>query len=347
MTKKIFILLDYRDTFYSSVKEVAGSMDILRVKNLFEEMGYQVEVERFSNINFRSAKYSGSFVLYQSSEDPNLYYKDYIEDIILGLKIKGAILIPDFFKFRAHHNKVFMEILRDTSGFDLIQNIETGKYGTTAELINSFQEYCQPLVVKPGFGSKGFGIKLAQSRNEVLKISRKISRSYSLFNFKRFIYGIFNGKGFKPISNHRKKFITQNFIDGLSFDYKILVYGEKFYVLKRKNRPGDFRASGSGLLSFPKEVSSDLLDYAEKIFTFFNAPFISIDVGVRDNEFFLLEFQFLSFGNYALEHSSFFYKRENSQWLKVNEISRLEEVFTDAIDIHIKKHWKNLQNYEI
>lgn len=342
MTKKIFILLDYRDTFYSSAKKVAGSMNVLKIENLFKKNGYYVEVERFSDIDFRSDKYFGSFVLYQSSEDPDLYYKDYIEDVLLGLKLKGAILIPDFHKFRAHHNKVFMEILRDISGFGLIQNMESWKYGTLSEFNDSSKKYCFPVVIKPGSGSKGFGVKLVWSKNEALRLSGKISQSYSLINLKRFIVWFFGGKDFKPISNHRKKFIIQNFISGLFYDYKILVYGDKFYVLKRENRPSNFRASGSGLLSFPKEIPSNLLDYAEKVFTFFDTPFMSIDVAVKDGEFFLLEFQFLSFGNYALEYSPFFYKKNGFQWIKINENSDLEKTFVDVIDKYTKKHGQDL-----
>jgi len=49
---------------------------------------------------------------------------------------------------------------------------------------------------------------------------------------------------------HRSKFIVQEFIPDLSNDWKVLVFWDKYYVLRRKNRPNDFRASGSGLFSF-------------------------------------------------------------------------------------------------
>lgn len=338
MAKKFFILLDYRNTFYSSTKEVAGSMDVQKIKDLFKEDGYDVEIERFSNVDLRSDKYRGSFILYQSSEDPNLYYKDYIEDILLGLNLRGAILIPDFHKFRAHHNKVFMEILRDISGFSPIQNIASEKYGVLSEFEGSLKKHAFPFVIKSGFGSKSSGVCLARSKKEALWLACKITKSYSLINLKRLVSGILNRKGYKPISNYRKKFIVQDFVPGLSHDYKILIYDNRFYVLRRENRPGDFRASGSGLLSSPKNVPSDLLDYAEKVFTFFNVPFISLDIAVQDKNFFLLEFQFLSFGQYALEHSSFFFRRESTQWAKVEEVPDLERVFVDAIGAYVSRN---------
>lgn len=336
MTKRLFILLDYRNTFYSSTREVAGSMDVPEIKRLFEDKGYEVEVERFSNIDFRSDKYVKSFILYQSAEDPDLRYKDYIEDILLGLKINGAILIPEFYKFRAHHNKVFMEILRDSSKFPLIQNIVSEKYGTLNEFEESLSKHRSPFVIKSGAGSKSVSVLLARSKKEALHISRWITKSYSTINLKRFLNGILSGKGFKPISNYRRKFIVQNFISGLSHDYKIIIYDNRFYVLKRGNRPGDFRASGSGILSFPEEVSDDLLNFAEKVFIFFNVPFISIDVAVRGNEYFLIEFQFLSFGQYAVEYSLFFFRKEVLKWIKVEETPNLERIFVDSVDMYIR-----------
>ena len=337
-TQKIFILVDYRNTFYSSVKEVAGSMEVAKVKMLFEKHGYDVEIERFSDVNFRSEKYSGSFVIYQSSEDPDLRYKDYIEDVLLGLELSGAVLIPDFHKFRAHHNKVFMEILRDVGGCNLIQNITSKKYGTLDELREHGNNVILPAVVKQGAGSRSRGIGLGNSLDEAFNFAKKISRSFSLINFYRFIGGIWSGKGYKPISNFRNKFVVQNFVDGLSFDYKILVYMDKFYVLERQNRKGDFRASGSGKLSFPEELPDGLLDYVENIFTFFNTPFGSFDVAVKDREFYLLEFQFLSFGQYALEKSTFFFKKSDSRWDIVREVSDLEENFVRSIHIYIDRY---------
>lgn len=181
--QKIFILIDYRNTFYSSTKKISGSMDVSKIKLLFEKRGYRVEIERFSNINFRSEKYNNSFILYQSSEDPSLRYKDYIEDILLGLELKGAVLIPDFYKFRSHHNKVFMEILRDVGGCAFIQNIISKKYGTLDELKEDAINIVLPAVVKQGAGSRSRGIGLGNYIDEVFNFAKKISWSFSLINF--------------------------------------------------------------------------------------------------------------------------------------------------------------------
>ncbi len=333
MKKTIFLLIDYRNTFYSSTKEVAGSMDFLAIKSLFEFLGYVVFIEKFSEVDFMSSKYKNSFVLYQSSEDPELSYKDYIEDILLGLQLAGAILIPDFSRFRAHHNKVFMEILRDISSFNPIQNIQTKKFGVLEEFKEQAEN--EPVVLKQSAGSRSRGVFFSQSKKKSTFSAGLISYTFSLINLRRFLGGLISGKGYKPISNFRKKFITQNFISGLSFDYKVLVYDNKYYVLKRRNRNNDFRASGSGLLEFVKEPPTELLDYAKAVFKFFNVPFASFDIANKQNEFYLLEFQFVSFGQYALEKSSLFFTEDKDCWKKVFEKPNLEKTFTYAVHNYI------------
>lgn len=233
-----------------------------------------------------------------------------------------------------------MEIMRDVSDFAPIQNIMSVKCGTLDEFENNLDKQKFPVVIKVGSGSKSFGVGLAQSKKEALRFARKVSKSFSLINIKRLVLGILKGEKFKPISNYRKKFIVQDFISELLFDYKVLIYGDKFFVLKRENRPYDFRASGSGLLSFPVEVPVGLLDYAQKVFVFFKTPFISLDIGIYNGDFFLFEFQFVSFGQYALEKSSFYFKKNDfSHWEKIEEYSILEDDFVYAVDKYINQYF--------
>ena len=137
------------------------------------------------------------------------------------------------------------------------------------------------------------------------------------------------------MSNHRRKFIVQEFISGLSGDYKILVYGDRYYVVRRENRLEDFRASGSGLLSFPKNVSDKLLDYAKFIFEKSHTPFMGMDIADQNGKLYLIEFQFMVMGNYALEKSNFFFRKILGKWQLVYETSLLEDVFTESIDQYI------------
>ena len=108
--KRIHLFLDYRDTFYSSLANMATlcSMDVPLLVQGFRDMGCEIVVKHYPDVDFRKDDYRGEHILYQSSEDRGLQYRSYIEDILLGLQLQGPYLMPKF-PTSAHHNKVFME----------------------------------------------------------------------------------------------------------------------------------------------------------------------------------------------------------------------------------------------
>ena len=338
MNNKIFLLLDYRDQFYFSTRYRGACVDIESLKEYFKKENFELIIKRFSEIDLRKENYKDKWVLYQSSEDPNLLYKDYIEDVLLALQIQGAKLVPDFQYFRAHHNKVFMEMLRDLSHIDEIKNIISKGFGTFEEYISStLSKTNEHLVLKPGSGTRSSKISLLDTPHKRQKHPHKISRSFTFENLKLLISKVKTGKPFTPMSNNRLKFIVQNYISGLSGDYRILVYGEKYYVVFRGNRDNDFRASGSGKLYFDIEIPEDILDYAKSVYTKFNTPYMSLDIGYKNGEFYLFEFQCLCLGQYTLEKSKFYYRQgDNKKWKKIEEKPDLEREISSAVLAYIK-----------
>lgn len=329
--KKIFLLTDYRDQFYFSTRYRGACIDIPKLKNLFKKEGFDLTVKNLHDIDFREENYKNEWVLYQSSEDPGLLYKDYIEDIILALKLQGAKLIPKFDYFRAHHNKIYMELLRDIMNIDEIKNIKSNSFGTLEEYLRS--DSCksnEKKIIKPGMGTRGRGIMILDNKHNKSAVY-KTSRSFTFDNFKLWLSKIKTGRDYTPMSNNRKKFTIQNFIEDLEGDHRILAYGDKFYYLYRKNRENDFRASGSGNLDFKKEPPKGIFDYAQTVYRKFNTPFMSLDIGHKDNKFYLFEFQFLCLGQYTLEKSNFYYKKTDNNWKKVSEKPNLEREFCRTV----------------
>jgi len=334
--EKIIILTDYLNYFYSSATRKISTMDCQKISDLLRSAGFDVSIMNFCEIDFRKDDYSGTYILYTSQEDRDLKYKDFIEDILLGLKEKGAILIPEFKYFRSHHNKVFMEIVREISQLEEIKNIRSRFFGTFEEFEKFGKNISLPAVIKPASGAVSEGVSLINERN-YKKIAKSVSFSFNLEYFiKNTVKKIINHHRL-PKSLHRNKFITQNFVNGLSGDFKVLVYGEKYYVLERKNRKNDFRASGSGKLEFPLEVKKELLDFAERVYSKFYLPFISLDIAEKNGEFFLIEFQALMFGNYTLEKSEHYFAKEDGVWSKKQEGSVLEEEFCRSVVLYIGK----------
>ena len=357
MKNKIILLTDYRGFFYSSHCSNYTTMNLKTIVSEFSHYGFQAEILPIADLDLRKQNFSKIPVLYTSSEDTNLFYKDYLEDMLWGLQLQGAWLIPDLQFFRAHHNKVFMEILRDLSDLKEMQSIKSFGYGVFEDLTRSTPSFI-PLVIKPSAGARSDGVVLAQNKNDILHYCKKISYSPNSYfslaktiihrlkadhidllrRLKKVIENLETCRSAVFNSYYRKKFIVQNYIPGVHFDYKVLIYGDKFYVLLRKNRPNDFRASGSGLLSPPMQVPTELLEFSYKIFLSFDVPFISLDIGFDGEKFHLFEFQFLFFGNYTLESSNFYYQRSKNGWEKVLAKSCLEEKFVHSIILYLEKN---------
>ncbi len=339
---KIYLITDYRGGFYSSIRNIENmySMDVELLCRYFAEQDCELIVMSFADVDFREQNYSGKWVLYQSSEDPGLCYKSYIEDIVLGMHLQGARLIPPFNMLRAHHNKVFMEILRDLSPLKQLKTIRTKCYGIFEEFAQADTSY--PCVMKPASGACSKGVVLVNNKADKTKYGKKLSRvRYFLPDLKERIKRIYR-RGYVPRSLHRGKFIVQNLISGLSGDYKVLVYDDKYYVLHRQTRKNDFRASGSGLFRWPEETPTELLDFAREIFLSFDVPFVSLDIACNGDNYHLLEFQFLSYGTLTLEKSSHYYSKSADSWIRIDGESILEnEVVRSVVEFVQSQSAKN------
>lgn len=337
MKPPIYLLTDYRDHFYSSVRYSHASMKLDMLSQYFDELGYSVNIRQFTQIDLRSENFNEAIILYQSTEDRNLEYHDYIEDVLLALKLQGARLVPEFHYFRSHHNKVFMEILRDIHNDPLVKNIRTRTYGTLEEYVKEGVDDDELVVLKPAQGAKSSGVQLLKNRSDRLKHAKKISRTFNIVDIaKEFVKSLIRPYHIKR-SHHRRKFLAQTLVPGLSEDYKIVVYGSRYYVLKRSVRAGDFRASGSGLFDWIESPPPGLLDYAKKVFEGFNVPFISIDVGSDGNQFYLFEFQFIHFGNTTVEKSSYYFAMKDGQWKLIKDTPNLEKTFAESVHLYLEQ----------
>lgn len=331
---KLLILIDDRNQIFFSTRALGAAAKNEELVRLFTELNYDVQLKKFSQVDLFNENYKGFLVLYQSTEDPGLLYKDYIEDILLGLQLQGAIIIPEFKYFRAHHNKVFMEILRPL--FDKSKNLLSQFLGTFEELTEVKEKFKFPLVLKTSKGAKSDGVFLVKNMNELLSVAKKATRSFAFENIRMFVKSIFKNKKYLYFSNYRRKIILQKYIPGLVGDFKVLIYWDKYYIVERKNRINDFRASGSGILRFPEDVNVPLLEYSMNIFNTAKVPYMGLDIAIKDGKFYLLEFQFVGMGNYALEKSDFYFAKDNEKWDKVYKKSVLENEIVRSLDRFIK-----------
>lgn len=340
MDKIIYIVTDYKNNFGSkfTASPYRSGFDKDLLKKLFEEEGYHIDFlapSVLSNSDLRA--FNNKIVLYTSQEDDELFYKSFLEDLIYSMELSGAIVIPSFALFHAHENKVFFEMIRKSSGIPPLNNFLTYWFGTYDEFKFACDKLSFPIVIKTYFGSMSRGVFLANNKSEAQKLVKKITRTNNLYLKIWDTIRFYKHKGYVRESWNRKKFILQEYIPGLTNDYKVLIYGSKYYVLERENKKGDFRASGQGNLSFIKELPAGLLDFSEKCFVVFASPQASFDIGFNGKDFFLFEAQFVYFGTYTIEYSEFYFKKENNNWVRIDEKSILEKEYAKSIVEFIEK----------
>ncbi len=343
---KIMILVDYKNDFLISIDDLVNykSMNVSRIRDLLTGYGHLVEIIRYSELDF-GREFNGYYVLYQTAEDPGVFYKNYIKDIIYYLECQGAIMMPKFSLFLAHHNKNFMELLRNDFIDEGLKTIESHLYGTAEEAISQIHDF--PVVIKSAEGAGSSGVFLARDRKEFEKITKKISNIYveiSSLSIRDYIvwrYFLNIVKRIRPnykyYSFNRRKFIVQNFIEGLKGDYKVLYFDGKYYSIYRENRNEDFRASGSGKF-YPVDDAQipNLLNFAQRLINEVDFPIIGMDIGFDGQIYHLFEFQFIHLGPYALQASESWFEYDHGAWVKKFGKSNLEEEFCRSINSYIR-----------
>jgi glutathione synthase/RimK-type ligase-like ATP-grasp enzyme len=331
---EINILIDYKGNFSSKYDAVPyrSGMDKDLLNRAFNKLGIFVRYKLFSEVDFCD-NWEGKVVLYTSSEDDKVLYKSYIEDIVQGLELAGAIVVPKFKYLRAHHNKVFMEILRSVLALD--DGIKTRFYGTLEDLQKDIDNIIFPCVVKSAAGALSRGVAKADNFCELISIVRKFSKSINLkLDIKDFLRS-YKYAGYKKESVHRNKFILQTMIPNLENDWKVLVFGDRIFNLKRYVRKNDFRASGSHVnyqIGSDSGLTFEMMDFVYSIYKKMNVPMLSFDLAFDGRKFYMIEFQTLYFGTSTFNLSKDYYERDNiGNWVLREKDFSIEELYVYSI----------------
>ena len=224
--KNIVLLTDYKNRFNLKHDDVPyrSGMDINLIVEFFNKKGFSVKVIQFSELDFKNQDYKGQLIVYTSQEDNHGLYKSYIDDILYTLEIQGAILIPGYSYFKAHHNKVFMEIFLEKLAIDnSISKLDSKYFGTLEELHRISNQISFPVVIKGASGANSKNVSLAKNKKDLFKKVQKLSYSSTILERFREFVRKYKYKGYEKESKYRKKFILQQFVPNLKNDWKILL----------------------------------------------------------------------------------------------------------------------------
>jgi hypothetical protein len=336
--RKIIAIIDYKSHFGSKHFDLPyrSGMDKLLLKECFEKLGCSIDYIKFTELLQQKEIVKDAFYIYTSSEDVDYHYKSFIEDIVLFLQESDCKVIPEYKYLRANNNKVFMELLRQSTKDDALQSIKSAVFGTMEEAMEILKNLQFPVVIKKAEGASGTGVFKADNANTYERLVRRISATKNLILDIKEIGRTFKHNGYIKESKFRSKFIVQNMIQGLVNDWKVYYFMDKLYVFYRpilKHR--DFKASGGGYDNYQygldAKAPQGLFDFVERTLQYFKVPHASLDIAFDGNSFHLIEMQFLYFGTAGIPYSDGYFKKENSKWVFVNKKLSIEEVYATSI----------------
>lgn len=158
-----------------------------------------------------------------------------------------------------------------------------------------------PKVFKLRRGAGSAGVRLVRNRKQARQLAKRaFGRGFPVYDpwgsLKERLYQMRQGKlslnsilkgvirivyppRFSRILGRERGYIYfQNFIPNNDFDTRVLVVGKKACALKRSTRPGDFRASGSGLLDYdPGSIDNRCILHAFEIAERIGASALAFD----------------------------------------------------------------------
>lgn len=342
---QLTLLTDYKGFFGSKWKSspYRSGYDQKYLTSLFEKEGISIRFVPLNKVDHRDPSWKNAIVLYTSSEEIGMHYKQYVEDVVLGLEMAGARVIPAHALLRANNNKSFMEIYRDLHIPEDLRTIHSQHFGTLEELQLAINEnrITFPCVIKKSAGAMSRGVHLAHTPEELISKTKLISTSGLLKIKVKEKLRERKHPGYKPDSMYAEKFIIQPFVPGLKNDWKVIIYGDHFYVLKRHTKEGDFRASGSGhnyKAGSAAEFPLHMFDLVDAFYRKMNVPNFSIDFGFDGTHGYIFEYQGVYFGTSTTVRSSDFYIKRNGAWEIEQKTLDQEQEYVQSIVQFLKKN---------
>jgi len=339
-------LLDYQGRFGSKHNDMPyrSGFDLDLMKHEYADLNIKPIFIPFSNVDLLKNNCAGQYVVYTSTEDPGYFYKAFIEDIVLSLEIGGAIMLPKFIFLRATNNKVFMEKLREIYFPEEANKFVTKGFGSIDELGDTTLKTLKyPVIIKAAEGSSGEGVFLAHNETELLQKAKKISRTKNTMQEAWDVGRSIKHAGYKKESLYRKKFILQKFVPDLKNDWKIYIFGSKYYIFFRpilKHRK--FKASGGGYHNYGygenAKFPEGIFDYAKRIFEKLNVPNVSLDIAYDGKDFYMFEFQSVYFGTAGIVKSNAYFTCDDGKsWHPRFEKHTIEKVYASSVKDYICK----------
>jgi hypothetical protein len=296
-------LIDGR--FFGRASTDWRSLDVEVMAETLRAAGHQVAKIPIEVLHERQFQ-PDDIVWYATHHRPPI--QRYVLDLIHFVS-KRVTVVPSHDLLVCHENKGAQELLRIERDLPGIR----GRY-----VYREADLPAPPYVLKNTTGAGSASVFLVRTKADLSKVRHRVFPSGLSDRLKRMVrlrrLSGEDARGYSLFRGPLGQAVAQPFIPGLKQDHKVLVFGQRIYVLTRQVRKGDFRASGSGLFDWAP-VHDDLLSYAEAIHRRLDTPYVSLDIARTEFGFETLEFQAINFGPLTLSQSNGWYERDpDGRW---------------------------------
>ncbi|MEN5423720.1 hypothetical protein ABE607_12605 [Comamonas aquatica] len=323
------------DGFFGQSIPTERSLDVDELSRELTTRGYEVKIVDIEKVCDMVAERTVDYYLFGSHQNPEI--KLYINDIVaISSLIEGFNPVPSFPLILAHENKGVQSILNKYEKIgmpeqnylyrekiidrDVVVKHVSGAGSSKVFKVFSNQRYFRKLV------KSGFDLLTVKDILFYLKSLVKASVKWKNFT-----------KGYIDYNKRYFRHVQQDFINSPGYDFKVLVFFDRCYVLKRGQRPNDFRSSGSGLFEF---VNPDLnlIKKSIELRSAINTPYISLDLvyDADSRDYRCIEFQCLHFGPYAMLEAKDCWMLSGGEILRVQPGQNLESEYAYSISNFIK-----------
>ena len=246
-------------------------------------------------------------------------YRDmkFAKSLLFSLQEKGIKVFPNFYTCWHFDDKIAQKYLLEAIDAPLIP---TYVFYTEEEALAWTEQTNFPKVFKLKGGAGASNVKLARTKKDAQKLIQqcfgkgfhqyrfweRLKEEYRKFNqgisglrdFLRPIYYQLTKRYPSTFDHYHGKEIGyayfQDFIPNNMFDVRVCVVGDKAFALKRYTRDNDFRASGSGNISYSKaEIDERCVEISFKVAKRLATQSIALDfVFDKDNAPLIVEISY-------------------------------------------------------
>ncbi len=258
------------------------------------------KVVEFERSDWRSQLEACDAVIWRPNLDPP-YLEEGREKLYHLEHIEGKRVLPNWHSFWHYDNKRAQSYLFRAHDIRCADTFVS----YSAEEAREYSEHATyPLVSKNSSGAASADVRLLRCPADALREVRlTFARGWTERALKR--------AGITLRLSRREKrgyVLWQEFVPGNDSDIRITVIDRRYaFAFRRFNRPGDFRASGSGRISYPDSGFEAECAYCADICRRLDFDVMCFDLLYRDGEFIIVEMSY-TFMAQAVHNAAWHYE---------------------------------------